>query len=294
MLFALPIVLLLGVGLFGLGWKTSSNAIHPPRGGHRWRLDDYPRLVAEEVAVPSKTGVSLAGRFFAGRTRATIILSHGYGGNQDELLSVASALHDGGFSVFTYDLRGCGQSGGPVTFGALERGDLSSVVDYVASRSDVDESRIGAFGFSMGGAATILAAARDPRIKAVVADSAWADVRHWLRPSMRTMLRHPNDRFTPLSLKLAELRTGIDLDDLRPAAEIAALSPRPIFLLHAGADEVVPPADGQQNFGAAGRERELWLVPGAAHGDTLAPSGPASAPRTVEFFQRALRLQVGA
>src|SRR4051794_31911586 len=114
MLFAIPVVLLFVGGLAGLGWKTSSSAIHPTPGQQLWQLADYPRLLPEKIVVRTK-GASLAARFFVGRSRATIVLSHGYGGNQDELLPIAGALHDAGFSVFTYDLRGCGRSTGSVT-----------------------------------------------------------------------------------------------------------------------------------------------------------------------------------
>ena len=81
-------------------------------------------------------------------------------------------------------------------------------MDYLASRPDVDPEQIGAFGFSMGGSTTLLAAARDPRIKALAADSAWSDVRRWLRPSVAAVFTHPRDRFNALSLKIAEIRTG--------------------------------------------------------------------------------------
>src|SRR4051812_8466821 len=151
--------------------------------------DEAP--ASEAVVVESSTGARLAGRFYRGRSGATVILSHGYGGTLAELRQVRDALHREGLSVFAYDLRGCGNSTGSITFGALEARDLRSVVDHLAGRRDVDASRLGAYGFSMGGATTLLAAAEDTRLRAVVSDSGWADVRHWLRPSLRRSLRQP-------------------------------------------------------------------------------------------------------
>src|SRR5438105_10899340 len=213
-LFVILVVVLAAAGCAGvvaLAWEASGRAMHPPRAAYPWTLDDYPELTAEEVTVATAGGVDLAGRFFPGRTRATIVLSHGYGGGQDEMLPVARALVRAGFSVFSYDLRGCGGSGGGVTFGAFEQRDLVSVVDYVASRPDVDAEKIGALGFSMGAATSIMAAANEPRIRALVDDSGWCDVYHWLRPSLRTWLFNPRHQFSPLSLKLVELRTGTRL-----------------------------------------------------------------------------------
>jgi dipeptidyl aminopeptidase/acylaminoacyl peptidase len=265
------LVLVAAAGLTALAWRASSRAIHPGPPHYAWGLADYPDLKPAEVQVES-----LAGRFFPGRERATIVLTHGYGGNQDEMLPVADALHRAGFTVFTYNLRP------EVTFGAKEQDDLISVVDYLSGRSDVDAERIGALGFSMGGATTIMAAARDPRIKAVVADSAWRTAKSWLRPSW-----NPRDHFSRLSLKLAEWRTGADLDKLRPVESMRKLAGRPVLLIHGSDDDIVLPGDSDALVAAA-PGAELWRIPGAKHGDTLAPGGPTTGERLTGFFERAL------
>lgn len=287
-LIPLLVVLPIAGALIGLGWDASSRALHPRPATYPWQHSDYPMLHSEDVVVESSTGARLTGRFFKGQTETTIVLLHGYGGNQDEMLPTANHLHEGGYSVFTYDQRGSGASTGEVTFGAREQDDLISVVDYLVSRPDVDREQLGALGFSMGGATTLLTAAREPRITAVVADSAWSDVRHWLRPSVGDVFLHPRDPFTALSLKLAELRTGIDLDDLRPAEVIDRVSPRPILLIHGGRDEIIVPAEAERNLAAAGEPKRLVLVPGAGHGDTIAPGEPSTEADVRAFFDRAL------
>jgi dipeptidyl aminopeptidase/acylaminoacyl peptidase len=203
------------------------------------------------------------------------------------MLPVAAALHRSGYTVFTYDTRGCGRSSGEITFGAREQEDLVSVVDHLVPRPDVDAERIGALGFSMGGATTLLAAARDPRIKAVVADSAWKTAKSWLRPSVRAVFLHPRDHFSALSLTFAELRAGVDLDDLRPVDAMRGLSGRPVLLIHGSADDVVLPADAEALVAANG-EAELWRIAGAAHGATVAPGGATTSDRIADFFDGAL------
>jgi pimeloyl-ACP methyl ester carboxylesterase len=287
----IPLVLILLVlgGLLWLGWDASGRAIHPAQGEYLWKQTDFPELVADEVLVESPTGAKLSGRLFRGRSRATIVLLHGYGGNQDEMLPVADRLHDAGYTVFTYDQRGSGRSGGEVTFGAREQDDLIGVVDYLASHPDVDDEKLGALGFSMGGATTLLTAAREPRIKAVVADSTWSEARRWLKPTVGAVFTRPRDRFNALSLKIAEQRAGFDLDDLRPVEVIGGISPRPVMLIHGTADDVVVPSESELNFGAAKEPKELVLVPGARHGDTVAPGEPSIDAQVREFFDRTLR-----
>src|SRR6476620_9886354 len=291
----LPVLVLLGVGAFvGLGWKASGEALHPGQGAYSWQRSDFPELASDDVFVDSSTGVKLSGRLFRGPSQATIVLLHGYGGNQDEMLPVADKLHDAGYTVFTYDQRGSGRSPGEVTFGAREQDDLISVVDYLTSRSDVDAEKLGVFGFSMGGATALMTAAREPRLKAVVADSAWSEARRWLNPSVGAAFTRPRDRFNALSLKLAELRTGIDLDELRPVAVIGRISPRPVMLSHGTADDVVMSGESELNYGAAQEPKELHLVPGAGHGDTIAPGEPSTEAQVREFFDRALRAKTVA
>ena len=287
-LAVLVLLVLLALALFAFAWKASGDAMHPGPGAYDWRLADYAQLQPEEVSVGGRTGTAIAGRFYPGKSRATIVLVHGYGGNQDEMLPTASALHDAGFSVFSFDARGSGRSTGEITFGAREQADLESVVDYLTTRPDVDAERIGALAFSMGAAATIMAAAEDKRIKAVVEDSGWADVHHWLRPKLRDMFVHPRARFTPLSMKLIELRTGIDFDRLKPGEVVGRLAPRPLLIIHGERDDVVPPSDADELFAAAKEPKELWRVDGAAHGDTLRPGGATSSGRVVAFFKKAL------
>ena len=46
--------------------------------------------------------------------------------------------------------------------------DYRRAVDYLETRDDIDTSRIGLLGYSMGGHMTFILAASDPRIKTVV------------------------------------------------------------------------------------------------------------------------------
>jgi uncharacterized protein len=283
------LVVLAGAALLvvALAWRASTAAMHPAAAP---LATGAGGLAGEAVTVASPTGAALAGRFYRGRSGATVVLSHGYGGTQDELAPVVSALQARGLSVFTYDLRGCGGSTGAVTFGALESLDLGAVVDHVASRTDVDATRIGAYGFSMGGATTLLGAASDPRIRAVVADSAWAEAHRWLRPSPFRL----RDRFSSLSLRLVELRAHVDLGALRPTDVVEEIAPRPLLVVHGDADEVVWVADARELAQRAGDSATLWIVPGAAHGATVAPGGAASSGRVADFFERSLAAEAAA
>ena len=61
--------------------------------------------------------------------------------------------------------------------------DVHFILDYLAQRGDIDMDHIGMFGQSSGATIALLAAAADPRIKAVDALDPWGDWPDWLAKS---------------------------------------------------------------------------------------------------------------
>jgi len=274
----------------GLAWRASNGLMYGPAAHYAWDLQSYPALarVAEPLTVHSSTGVTLVGRFFPGRTDATIVMSHGYGGDEDEMLPVANVLHAAGFTVVTYNERGRDGSGGQGTWGALETQDLRSVITTVARHAHVDPNEIAEFGFSIGADISILEAASDDRVKAVVADASWPTLSGYMHSHLIDAILHPTWVFSPLALKLLELRTGAQLGKVTPVTVIARISPRPILLIQGLADTDVNPHSAIVNYDHAGSPKQLWMVKGEGHEATVFPGGAATTPRVAAFFTRAL------
>lgn len=286
----LAVVVICAVVILGIvAWIGSERAIHPAAPHYSWSLATYPQLHPQAVGFTGADGVHIAGRFFPGRSHATIVLSHGFGQDEEQMLPWAAFLHDAGYSVLTYDMRARGRSGGAaVTLGAREQFDLVAAVSYLTKRPDVDGHRIGALGVSLGGATTILAAARDPRIRAVVDDCGFADVQSVVDASFTHFIHLPAFPFAPLTVALAEARAGVQISAVRPVAVIGRISPRPIFIIHGTADTTVPPGNSLRNYAAAGEPKQLWLVPGAAHTQSRTVAGATYTRRVVAFFRRYL------
>lgn len=108
----------------------------------------------------------------------TIILVHGINANREEggdFLDLAAELVEEGFNVLLFDLRGHGASDGDqVSYGFYERHDVLGAFDFVVSRGAAPDS-IGVLGRSLGAGTVLLAAAKEPRIQALVANSPYAD-----------------------------------------------------------------------------------------------------------------------
>jgi pimeloyl-ACP methyl ester carboxylesterase len=136
----------------------------------------------EPVRIPSN-GFSLAGTLSkpAGASaspRPAVILTGGSGpADRDGLAfgiptlgELAGALADAGFIVVRYDKRGIGQSGGRPESASLSdfSDDQRAAMKFLSSRKDVDPKRIAVAGHSEGGLVSLLSAAKDKRIAAVV------------------------------------------------------------------------------------------------------------------------------
>ncbi|MFJ5832702.1 CocE/NonD family hydrolase [Streptomyces sp. NPDC093089] len=113
-----------------------------------------------------------------GSTRhPVIVLPTSWAMPQIEYLAQAQKLADSGYVVVSYNSRGFWQSGGEIeTAGPKDVADASKVIDWALANTPADPGRIGMAGVSYGAGISLLAAAHDPRIKAVAALSGWADL----------------------------------------------------------------------------------------------------------------------
>ena len=94
-----------------------------------------------------------------------------------EYLGRAAKMAEDGYVVVSYTSRGFWDSQGQIDIaGPATVEDVSAVIDWALDHTRADRQRIGASGISYGAGVSLLAAGRDPRIKAVAALSGWADL----------------------------------------------------------------------------------------------------------------------
>src|SRR5690348_14881895 len=134
-------------------------------------------IPVQQVHFAASDGTRLAGWLaIASQSAPTIILVHGFKGSRVQMLPWARFLYAAGYNVLLYDSRGCGESEGwNITLGAREPDDVIGAVQYLRARPDLKLKRFAALGISLGAGIVLSAAAREPDLAAVVADSAWTD-----------------------------------------------------------------------------------------------------------------------
>ena len=102
-----------------------------------------------------------------------MLLSHGSGGSRERVAAHVRMLARHGYGVLALDNPGNGESEGHSNgLGDNAQPGVDAAVGWLSRRPDVDPERIAGVGTSLGGEVLLEAAARDPRLRAVVSDGA--------------------------------------------------------------------------------------------------------------------------
>jgi pimeloyl-ACP methyl ester carboxylesterase len=225
-----------------------------------------PDVSVEDVHFPSRDGTRLHGLLMAGRPGyPVLLLCHGYFKSLAEPFELACELNRLGYQVLLIDFRACGLSEGRfTTLGYREVLDVLGAVDYLRAR--LGELPIGVLGISMGAVAAIMAATECPHIKALVVDSAYADLESVIGKKLADYLRLP--LLVPLgwaSIRLGEWISQGNVAAIRAMDYVGRLAPRPLLLIYGELDDYLPSDHPQRVLDAASEPKELWLVPGSGH-----------------------------
>lgn len=291
---ALVLAATLAVVYFALG-LVIANALTVPR---REPLGPDPRVALglpfEEARFTARgEPIELGGWFVpapAGSPARAIILVHGKDGCRScafdkTSIGLVGALQARGFAVLMMDLRGHGGSGdGRFTFGLRERRDIEGAVDWLIGRGFAP-GRIGLIGESMGAASAIGAAADEPAIGALVADSSYAELVPVLAQEFPKVSGLPGF-LLPGAVLMGRLVVGEDIAASRPIDEIGRIAPRPLLIVHAADDPVISVEHARRLAAAAGVEP--WIMAGDSHTDTFSHDPAAYAARVGTFFDEAL------
>jgi uncharacterized protein len=242
-------------------WIGERAVLHPARWGdgptpaaHGWAYRD--------VSFRDRDGVVLRGWWIPGAGNRTIVMVHGWTSSRREPLDKAGYLHDAGYNLLVFDLRGHGTSGGTfTTMGLKEPADVQAAVTEALSLAP---GPIALFGYSMGASTVLEEAASDPRIAAVIEDSGYATLADVLSYGFHRVTGLPAFPFDSALLTIAAFDVHLDLSRVQPIRDAARLQ-RPLLVIVGTADHMVPPADGLAIFRAASGPKQLLVIPNAGH-----------------------------
>jgi dienelactone hydrolase len=211
------------------------------------------------VSFRTEDGITLSATWHepSHRPAPAVILVHMLNGSRRDWEGVGSRLAADGIGALAIDLRGHGDSqhvpmpAAPPEFNAMVA-DLEAARRYLGSRQDVQASRIGIAGASLGANLAALAAGADPLIKS-----------------------------------LALLSPSLDYRGVRIEAAVRKYGARPMFLVSSDDDAYAGRTVKDLEKAGSGT-RETLRLSAAGHGTHMLARDPGLWRALVDWFRRTL------
>lgn len=219
----------------------------------------------------------------------TILYLHGVGDNKISGLGLARVIHAGHFNVLLYDSRAHGKSEGQYcTYGFYEKFDVTKAIDVLREKNVPSADKIGVFGTSMGAAIGIQAASLDPRIRAIVAEGCFTNLRTITVDYQKRILRMPWHFLRNIAMKRSERIGHFNHRQVSPLVALTNVRV-PVLFIHGKNDTFIKYQYSEQLYAAANEPKELYLIDGANHTDLHVIAQREYEERVVGFFQKWLQ-----
>jgi len=276
-LAAAPVFAVLAVMPFAMALMVT----HAPR----WAIQESSLGIPhQEVALETTDGRRLSGWYVPSHNRAAVLLSHGSGGSRERVAAHVRMLARHGYGVLALDNPGNGESEGHSNgLGSNAQPAVDAAIRWLAQRPDVDLDKFAGFGISLGAEVLLEAAAREPRLRAVVADGP-------TRPMDGRRAGDPGPVQRAFEAAWSQAVRGISGTREAPSLIpiVPRIAPRHVLLIAGGvgAPDEIPANRAYRD--AAGPTAQLWELPDAGHTGGLRTHPAAYARRTTAFLDQAL------
>jgi len=264
---ALRLVLLFGLGL---PYLLSSVLIYRPKTAHIGNPNNILNASYETANFQATDGTRLAGWWIPSDPpphniqkidpdwgRRTVLICPGLADTKSTQVLLASQFIPYGYNVLIFDFRAHGDSAGQLTsFGDRERRDVLGAVQWIRANHPEQSQRLFGIGLNTGAAALIGAAAdsspQGQALEAIAVDGIFRQFDRWAD--------HAAGRYFPPPLSwllqifgspIASAQVGTDLVHFSPAKLNEAIWPRPVLVIQAARDPVVPFEQGRRFFDLA-------------------------------------------
>lgn len=276
LLFLAALVFLFGVVPYTLGGTATRRRFNLPDKENTEYVRSSFTVAREDINLTTTDGIRISGWWIpVDHPRGTVVLVHGLNRTRIEMAKKVEPLHAWGFNCILIDLRHHGASGGDrSTFGITEKLDVRAAVDFALSKSP---GPIVLWGVSLGGATATLAAADDPRVGGLIADSSYdslpSTVRHHLRlfrgfrffgvPALKLVPQWPTSEIVLFWIKE---RGGFDPAEVDVVAAASKVNGRPSLFVANRGDARIPFAIAEEMRNRAGPRSHLILTESRSHG----------------------------
>jgi len=261
-------------GLYLKGW------LYPPQDTGGISND----LIGRMMVVPDSLKQEIREYNYSRGPQPTIIICDGDAGNMAFSIFYAYHYFTKGYTVFTFDWRGFGESD---TWDIVQDNlccteflaDYTAAIDFVKEQPEVNSGKIGLMGFSTGAYLSFaMIAARD-------------DISAYIG---RALISSFDDLVANLQ-KVSPDRKFVDPEEYPESLlpiQAADKVRTPVFLIVGEKDERTPVLMSKKVYNKLKGPKELWIVPRAEHGGRKGPemiTYPEFFMKTLSFFDKYLK-----
>jgi dipeptidyl aminopeptidase/acylaminoacyl peptidase len=264
----------------------AENALHPAV----LPIEEPGSAIAasRDVQVIASDGAVLRAWLFLPENKHSdfVIAMHGVGDNRAGIHRLIQLLLKNGYGVLAPDSRAQGEStGGIVTYGAREAGDVHLWADYLYRTERVDN--LYGLGESMGAAVLLQSLPLERRFRAVVAECPFSSFDAIAKERIQQILGGTFQLTAPIAwtgLAYVRLRYGVDL---RKASPIEAVrhTETPVLLIHGLRDRNISPQHSRYLLMANPRRIVPWFVPKAGHIGAYGAGPEVFEERVMSFYR---------
>ena len=245
--------------------------VHDPaqmRAAHDLAIAAHSRALphldppGERVAIPFE-GTELAGVLRRPRGAVyppVVVMCMGLDSTKEEMRSNEAVFLDRGMATLAFDGPGQGEAEYALPIRPDYEAPVGAVIDWIEGRGDLDASRVGLWGVSLGGYYAPRAAAFEKRIRACISltgpfdfSEAFARAPGLTRAAFTARSHSSNE---DEAMKVAE---SMRLQDVAGQIEC------PIYIVGGALDRVIPPDHAQKLANAVSGEVLLNMVEDGTH-----------------------------
>ena len=191
-------------------------------------------------------------------TFGTIILVHGIRSNKSYYNDLTKKLSINGFNCVGIDLRAHGESeGSHCTFGVKEKRDVSALLDHLP-KENIDISKVGIWGQSLGGAVALQSLGTDHRIRFGIVESTFTDFRSIVHDYFEYHMGFRNETISNYLVDRSAKIAGFDPEDANPKKYCQQIT-QPVLIVHGDKDQRISITYGRENFTAILSENKEFL-----------------------------------
>ncbi|MEG0260933.1 MAG: alpha/beta fold hydrolase [Lysinibacillus sp.] len=203
----------------------------------------YPNTTYENIEIERDFGTIRGWLINSEKAKGCFLLVHGWGSNKSDMLRYVDPLLASGYDVIIVDVLGHGQSDFLQKQVSIESfvKSITSTIDFVEERPDINSHAIYVLGHSMGGVAASIVNATDLRINALITDSMPTSLKS-ISKSMAEKITLPYIPFGWLFVSWFLLRGGVFIKARREwcLENILKNQPSPALAIHSIHDKKVP------------------------------------------------------